>query len=124
MQKRTTPQLTEPNLEETVMNSEISEGSGNVFDDLGLSNPRERQAKAQIAVHIANLIESAGWKQVEAAEKMGLKQPDISNIINGRLKGFTLDRLFDCLDSLGQKVEIEISPRAEPKDEQRFLVTY
>ena len=106
------------------MNSEISEGSGNVFDDLGLSNPRERQAKAQIAVHIANLIESAGWKQVEAAEKMGLKQPDISNIINGRLKGFTLDRLFDCLDSLGQKVEIEISPRSETKDEQRFLVTY
>lgn len=106
------------------MSMEITEGSGNVFLDLGLSNPRERQAKARIALHIAQLIKAAGWKQAEAAEKMGLQQPDVSNIMNGRLKGFTLDRLFDCLDALGQKVEIEISPRTDGEGAGRCLVPY
>lgn len=106
------------------MNDEVTEGSGNVFLDLGLSNPRERQAKARIALHIAQLIKAAGWKQAEAAEKMGLQQPDVSNIVNGRLKGFTLDRLFDCLDALGQKVEIGISPRTANEGTEQFLVHY
>ncbi len=109
---------------EPTMSLEITEGSGNVFADLGLSNPRERQAKARIALHIAQLIKSAGWKQAEAAEKMGLQQPDVSNIVNGRLKGFTLDRLFGCLDALGQKVEIEISPRTGSEGIERLLVPY
>lgn len=106
------------------MSIEITESSGNVFLDLGLPNPRERQAKARIALHIAQLIKAAGWKQAEVAEKMSLQQPDVSNIVNGRLKGFTLDRLFDCLDALGQKVEIEISPRAVNEAAERFLVPY
>ena len=106
------------------MSIEITEGSGNVFLDLGLSNPRERQAKARIALHIAQLIKAAGWKQAEAAEKMGLRQPDVSNIVNGRLKGFTLDRLFDCLNALGHKVEIEISPLADTEGAERLLVRY
>jgi len=55
---------------------------------------------------------------------MGLQQPDVSNIVNGRLKGFTLDRLFDCLDALGQKVEIEISPRVQTQGSERLFVAY
>lgn len=90
----------------------VTEGSGNVFADLGLSNPRERQAKAMLSLHIEKLIKDAGWTQAEAASRMGLSQPDVSNIVNGRLKGFTLDRLFDCLDALGQQVEINITPRS------------
>ena len=106
------------------MSIDITEGSGNVFADLGLPNPRERQAKAMIAIRIAQLIKEAGWKQVEAAEKMGLQQPDVSNIVRGRLKGFTLERLFDCLDALGQKVEISISTRADVAGDKRVLLTY
>ena len=106
------------------MSIEITEGSGNVFADLGLSNPRERQAKAMIAVHIGQLIKAAGLKQAEVADQMGLTQPDVSNIINGRLKGFSLDRLFDCLDALGQKVEIEISPRVNTQGDEHIFIAY
>lgn len=106
------------------MSKQITKGTGNVFEDLGLSQPRERQAKATIALHIERLIKAAGWTQAEAAAQMGLSQPDVSNIINGRLTGFTLDRLFGCLDALGQEVEIGIVPRSSENDEERVLVTY
>jgi predicted XRE-type DNA-binding protein len=93
----------------------VIEGSGNVFADLGLPNPEERQAKAMVAIYIEQLIEQNGWTQGEAAERMGLSQPDVSNIVHGRLKGFTLDRLFLCLNALDQHVEINIRPAKNEK---------
>src|SRR5690242_2071032 len=93
------------------MMEKVHEGSGNVFADLGLPNAAERQTKARLALHIEHLIKQAKWTQAEAAERMGLAQPDVSNIVNGRLKGFTLDRLFQCLDALGQEIEIRIKPK-------------
>lgn len=104
--------------------NEITEGSGNVFADMGLANPRERQAKAMLALHIEHLISINGWTQTEAAKQMGVTQPEVSQIINGRLKGFTLDRLFACLDALGQQVEIGIAPRIREDDSERVLVLY
>jgi predicted XRE-type DNA-binding protein len=88
----------------------VTEGSGNVFADLGLPDPEERQVKAQVAIYIEQLIENNGWTQEEAAMRMGLSQSDVSNIIRGRLKSFTLDRLFRCLNAIDQDVEIRIHP--------------
>ena len=88
----------------------VTEGSGNVFADLGLPDPEERQVKAQVAIYIEQLIENSGWTQEEAASRMGLSQSDVSNIIRGRLKSFTLDRLFRCLNAIDQDVEIKIHP--------------
>ena len=90
---------------------EVESGSGNVFADLGFYDAEEYQAKAMVSIHIERLIEENGWTQAQAARRMGLKQPDVSNILRGRLKGFTLDRLFACLNALGQDVEITIRPR-------------
>ena len=78
----------------------IINGSGNVFEDLGLPNPAEREAKAQVAIYIENLIKHNGWTQAEAAEHMGINQSDVSNIVRGRLSTFTLDRLFRCLHEM------------------------
>lgn len=97
-------------------------GSGNVFADLDLSQPKDRQAKAMIAIHIERLIEEAGWTQTEAAQHMGLSQSDVSNIVKGRLSGFSLDRLFQCLDNLGQEIEINITPRASSASQEKTLV--
>ena len=106
------------------MDPEIHEGSGNVFADLGLPNPSDRQAKARIALYIEQLITDAKWTQTEAAQRMGLSQPDVSNIIRGRLSGFTLDRLFQCLDALDQEIEIGIKPRKTDTSKEKVLVLY
>jgi predicted XRE-type DNA-binding protein len=106
------------------MAKKIQEGSGNVFADLGLSQPKDRQTKAMLALYIERLIEEAGWTQTEAAQRMGLAQSDVSNIVNGRLKGFTLDRLFQCLDALDQDIEIGITPRKDNADPNKILIPY
>src|SRR5207237_2579408 len=101
---------------------EFTTGSGNVFADLELPNPEERLAKARIAHHIERLIAEMGLTQAEAAQKMGLTQPNVSDIVRGKLKSFTLDRLFQCLNALDQDIEIVIRPKKPESERGRVLV--
>lgn len=85
--------------------------SGNVFEDLGLPQPEERLAKADVAICIEAMIQQRGLTQTDAAQRMRMTQPEVSSIVRGRLRGFTLDRLFQCLNALDQDVEIIIRPK-------------
>jgi predicted XRE-type DNA-binding protein len=88
----------------------VQESSGNVFADLGLSNPRDRIIKAQLAHQICQAIAARRLTQTRAAAIMELDQPKISALMHGKLKGFSVERLFRCLNDLGQEVEITIRP--------------
>jgi predicted XRE-type DNA-binding protein len=88
----------------------VEESSGNVFADLGLPDPEERLAKADLAIAIAREIASRGMTQAEAAELLGVAQPDISNLRRGRLSGYSIERLTRLLNALGQDVEIRVCP--------------
>lgn len=90
-------------------------GSGNVFADLGLSNPAERLAKAQLAHRICVLIEDSGLKQVEVAKVLGVDQPKVSALVRGRLEGFSLGRLMEFLVLLGEDVVISTRPKGRGK---------
>jgi len=85
----------------------VEKSSGNVFADLGLSNPEERLAKAKLMLLIKKTIEHKGLTQTEAAELVGVGQSDISNIMRGRGRTYTMDRLFAIVHALGGKVTIE-----------------
>ena len=74
----------------------------------GLFNGEERFAKVQLAHQINLLLEERGLKQREAAELLGITQPDVSNLATGRLSGFTFDRLYRCLSALDMDVEITL----------------
>lgn len=98
------------------MTRKITRGSGNIFEDLGFENPAEYQAKAQLALQIIKIIEKRKLTQKQAAKLIGAQQPDISNLKNGRLKGFTLDRLFSFLLRLDRSIEIRVTkPRSKGK---------
>jgi predicted XRE-type DNA-binding protein len=88
----------------------VHASSGNIFADLGLRNPEELLAKAQLAHRIAQLIAARRLRQAKAAELMGLDQPKISALIRGKLSGFSVERLFRCLNDLGQEIEITVRP--------------
>ena len=88
----------------------VEKSSGNVFADLGLRSPQDRLVKAQLADQICRAISVRGLTQAKAATIMGLDQPKISALIHGKLKGFSAERLFRCLNDLGQEVEITIRP--------------
>ena len=93
--------------------SEISveRSSGNVFEDIGLAESAELLVKSEIAARIAVIIEKRGLTQAKAAETLGVDQPSVSDLVRGRLRGFSSDRLFRFLNALGQDVKIVIVPR-------------
>lgn len=84
-------------------------GSGNVFADLGLPDAEEMLAKADLAIQINNLIKERKLTQVEAARLLGVDQPKISLLAQGKLSGFSLERLFKFLNILGQNITITVS---------------
>jgi len=97
--------------------------SGNVFADMGVAEPEEELAKAQLASHIRRTIQRRRLTQVEAARIMGLDQPKVSALVNGRLGGFSSDRLMRFLVVLGQDVEIVVkAPRRGRKRGQVRVV--
>jgi len=80
----------------------VTAGSGNVFADIGLPEPEEELAKAQLASCIRQVIKRQRLTQVMAAFRMGIDQPKVSAILNGRLANFSSDRLMRLLTALGQ----------------------
>ena len=92
---------------------EIQTGSGNVFADLGLENADELLVKAELARKISSIITKQHITQAEAAELLGIDQPKISALMNGKLSGFSTVRLFRFLNALGRDVEIVV--KAKPK---------
>lgn len=94
--------------------TEVIEGSANVFADIGLPNADAHQAKASLVLLIYQTIISRGLTQSEVATIAGVPQPQVSNLMNGRSQGFSTDRLMRVLNALGQDVEIHVKPR--PRD--------
>ena len=95
--------------------------SGNVFADLDLPGADDLLAKANLALHIRRTIEGRNLTQVQAAKILGLDQPKVSSIINGRLDGFSTDRLMRFLNDLGCDVQISVSA---PHPEARGHVVF
>jgi len=73
---------------------EVEEGSGNVFADIGLPNPEERLAKADLAIRIGEAIRGRRLTQTRAAHILRIDQPKISRLLRGQLSGFSTERLM------------------------------
>jgi len=80
----------------------VIESSGNVFADLGFSDPEEELTRAKLVGHIRRVLHQRRLTQVAAARLMGIDQPKVSALLNGRLANFSSDRLMRLLTALGQ----------------------
>jgi predicted XRE-type DNA-binding protein len=69
--------------------------------------------KAQLVHKIHALLKERGLKQVEAAELFGVKQPDVSKLLHGDFRQFSVERLLRFLVALGQDVEIVVTPHRD-----------
>lgn len=87
-------------------NIKFEKGSGNVFKDLGLDNPEDRLAKAKIASMLYDIIEERKLTQKEAGTILKVSQPKISALRNGKLDGFSMERLFSFLCALEAQPEL------------------
>ncbi|MGA2231926.1 MAG: helix-turn-helix transcriptional regulator [Tepidisphaeraceae bacterium] len=87
--------------------------SGNVFSDLGFG-PRqatELKVKAQLALRIHDRIKELGLIQTKAAAQLGVSQPDVSKLMNGRHTRFSVDKLMALLNALEVDIDIVVRPR-------------
>lgn len=92
-------------------------GSGNVFEDMELPKPEERQLKARLARIINRAIRERGWTQQQAAEVLGITQPKVSDLSRGRLKNVSVERLMTFLTLLDHRVAITVSKGDAQADE-------
>lgn len=98
------------------------ESTGNVFADLGLPEPDEALAKAELAQKIVAIIHERRLTQTDAAAILGIDQPKVSTLMRGRLSGFSIERLLRFLLLLGRDVEINVKPRPRSRSQSRLLV--
>jgi predicted XRE-type DNA-binding protein len=85
-------------------------GTSNVFRDLEVRNPDEHLLKAQLVFKIERIMKTRGLKQVEAAELLRVRQPDVSKMLRGDFRQFSVERLLRFLVALDQDVEIVVKP--------------
>jgi predicted XRE-type DNA-binding protein len=93
----------------------VHDSSGNIFEDMGLPDAEERLAKAELARVIRKVLKERGLTQVQAAELLGVKQPDVSDLVRGKLARFSMDRLERFLNALGMDVRIQVGPKPAGK---------
>ena len=91
-------------------------GSRNVFKDLGIPNAEEHLVKAQLVFKIDTIMKSRGLKQSDAAEVLGIKQPDVSKMLRGEFRQFSVERLLRFLVALDHDVQIIVKPHRGRND--------
>ena len=73
----------------------------NVFEDLGRPDADANLLKAALVTRIDEIIRQRGLKQVEAAKLLGLSQPDVSRLLRGSFREYSMERLLRFLTVLG-----------------------
>ena len=88
-------------------------GSRNVFKDIGVPNAEEHLVKAQLVFKIDTILKKRGLKQIEAAGLFGVRQPDVSKMLRGDFRQFSVERLLRFLVALDQDVKITVKPHRD-----------
>lgn len=103
-------------------NREYTASSGNVFADLGLPKADDLLAKAELAGKIIGEIERRRLTQNQAAAILGIDQPKISALKQGKLSGFSIERLMRFLLLLGWDIEIIVKAKTNSRSAARLRV--
>ena len=93
-------------------NEQVTRGSGNVFADIGMPDPEAHAFKADLVSLMRELIDERGLKKKDVAELWHVDPADVSHVLRGRFRGFSIDRLFRFMMARNQDVEVKVKPRA------------
>lgn len=104
-------------------NPKFHRGSTNVFADLGLPDAENQLVKAQLVSRMMDIMKERKLTQTETAKIIGIAQPDVSNLIHGRFRGYSIDRLMSFLVTLDQDVEITVRSKPKSRAAGRLTVT-
>jgi predicted XRE-type DNA-binding protein len=102
--------------------STIRRGSGNVFADLGRPDPDSHLLKAQLVNRMHEIMRDRKLTQTQAAQTVGMSQPDISRLLKGQFRDVSVERIMRMLTRLGCEVDIVVTPQGSqaPTDPIHF----
>ena len=66
------------------------------------------RVRSELMDKLTALVEKNGWTQLEAAQRCGVTQPRISDLLRGRISHFSLDALVNIATALGCRVHVEL----------------
>jgi predicted XRE-type DNA-binding protein len=89
----------------------IRRGSGNVFADLGHTDPDTHLLKAELVNRIHEIMRDRKLTQTQAAHTVGMSQPDISRLLKGQFRDVSVERIMRMLTRLGCEVDIVVTPQ-------------
>jgi predicted XRE-type DNA-binding protein len=95
--------------------TKIVKESSNIFEDLGFGKEEATNLKirADLMLDLRKFILSKNWTQTEAAIFFGETQPRISNLMNGDIERFAIDKLVQMLSQAGMNVLVLVTPQID-----------
>jgi len=92
----------------------LKKTSGNVFRDLGFGREEAANLKmrAMLMVELEKYIRAQRLTQRQAAERFGVTQPRISDLVRGKIELFSVDTLIAMLSHAGVTVDIRVKQSA------------
>ncbi len=100
----------------------LTQGSGNVFADLGLPDAEELHLKASLVFELKRLIAEREMTQTAAAKMTAMSQPDLSKLLRGQLQLASVEKLMRMLTAFDQDIEITIRPRRKRGEAGRITL--
>jgi len=96
----------------SIKGTTITKGSGNVFADLGFSPAESRnlRIRSEMMTALRKFIETECLTQADAAKRLKVSQPRISDLTRGKISRFSLDTLVNMLTDAGLEVDFRIKP--------------
>jgi predicted XRE-type DNA-binding protein len=90
---------------------------GNVFDDLGFSpdDAATLKIKATILSALLDRIRQQQYTQTQLAAVLGDYQPNISNLLNGRISKMSIEKLLHYANRLSLDARISVRSRIRSK---------
>ena len=86
-------------------------GSGNVFRDLGFPDPEEHLAKCHLVFTIDNIITKRRLRRGKAAKILGIRKSELSDLLDGLFRDFSMTDLLSMLEKLNHEIEIVVHQR-------------
>lgn len=93
------------------MKEKVVASSGNVFEDLGFDSAEAAilNMRSTLMNDLRLYIEKNGLTQVEAADKLGVSQSRVSDLVRGKWEKFSLEFLITLESRLGRKVSLKLA---------------
>ena len=79
-------------------------------------NRTSKPVKAQLVEKIDTILKGRGLKQAETARIFNISQPDVSRMLRGDFRQFSIERLLRFLVALDHDVEIMVKPHRARND--------